>query len=108
MTLARRAGTVIVLETGVYFPMLDLDRPRAARVVCFHTRAGFRWIAGKRHVTQRKLRCSGAIEKLLRELPTSCMTRRPRQMCTKPPHPIAPHVTGPIWFRKNSAFGSVL
>ena len=47
MTLARRAGTVIVLETGVYFPMLDLDRPRAARVVCFHTRAGFRWMQTK-------------------------------------------------------------
>ena len=56
MTLARREGTVIVLETGVYFPMLDLDRPRAPRVACFHTRAGFRWIAGKRHVTQRELR----------------------------------------------------
>ena len=56
MTLARRVGTVIVLETGVYFPMLDLDRPRAARVVCFHTRAGFRRIAGKSHVTQLEIR----------------------------------------------------
>ena len=54
MTLARRAGTVIVLESGVYFPMLDLDR--AARVVCFHTRAGFRRIAGKSHVTQLEIR----------------------------------------------------
>ena len=56
MTLARRAGTVIVLESGVYFPMLDLDRPRGARVVCFHTRAGFRRIAGKSHVTQLEIR----------------------------------------------------
>lgn len=56
MTLVRRVGTVIVLETGVYFPMLDLDRPRAARVVCFHTRAGFRRIAGKTHVTQLEIR----------------------------------------------------
>ena len=56
MTLARRGGTVIVLERGVYFPMLDLDRPRAARVVCFHTRAGFRRIAGKTPVTQLEIR----------------------------------------------------
>ena len=56
MTLARRVGTVIVLETGVYFPMLDLDRPRGARVVCFHTRAGFRRIAVKSHVTPLEIR----------------------------------------------------
>ena len=56
MTLAPREGTVIVLETGVYFPMLDLDRPRAARVLCFHTRAGFRRIACKSHVTQLEIR----------------------------------------------------
>jgi len=52
----RARGTVIVLESGVYFPMLDLDRPRAARVVCFHTRAGFRPFAGKSHVTQLEIR----------------------------------------------------
>ena len=56
MTLARHVGTVIILEGGVYFPMLDLDRPRAARVVCFHTCAGFRLMAGKRHVTQLEVR----------------------------------------------------
>ena len=56
MTLARRGGTVIVLERGVYFPMLDLDRPRAARVVCFHSRAGFRRFAGKSNVTQLEIR----------------------------------------------------
>ena len=56
MTLARRAGTVIVLDSGVYFPMLDLDRPRAAGVVCFHTRAGFRRFAGKSHVAQLEIR----------------------------------------------------
>ena len=56
MTLARRAGTVIVLETGVYFPMLDLDRPRTGRLVCFHTRAGFRRMAERSHLTQLEIR----------------------------------------------------
>ena len=57
MTLARRNGIVVVLETGVYFPMLDLDRSRALRdVICFHTRAGFRRMAGKRHVSQLEIR----------------------------------------------------
>ena len=56
MTLARRAGTAIVLETGVYFPRLDLDRPRGAHVVCFHTRAGFRRLTGKSNVTQLEIR----------------------------------------------------
>ena len=73
MTLARRVGTVIVLETGVYFPMLDLDRPRAARVVCFHTRAGFRRMAGNRHVTHLEVRelfrsHRTTIERLAKEL----------------------------------------
>ncbi len=56
MTLARRAGTAVVLESGVYFPMLDLDRPRTKGPVCFHTHAGFRRIARKRHVTQVEIR----------------------------------------------------
>ena len=56
MTLARRVGTVIVVDTGVHFPMLDLDRPRAAHVVCFHTHAGCRRMAGNRHVTQLEVR----------------------------------------------------
>ena len=79
MTLARRAGTVIVLESGVYFPMLDLDRPRAAQVVCFHTRAGFRRIAGKNHVTQQEIReLFRVTEKRSSELPTTSMIRRLR------------------------------
>jgi len=56
MTLVRRAGAVIVLESGVYFPMIDLDRPRSPGLVCFQTRAGFRKLTGKRHVTQHDLR----------------------------------------------------
>ena len=56
MTLVRRAGTVIVLESGVYFPMLDLDRSRNQGLVCFLTRAGFTKLTGKRHLTQYELR----------------------------------------------------
>jgi hypothetical protein len=75
---------VIVLETGVYFPMLDLDRPRTKSPVCFHTRAGFRRIARKRDVTQVKTgTCSEATEKLSSELPMSYMARQPCQMPTK-------------------------
>jgi hypothetical protein len=62
MTIVRREGTVIVLETGVYFPMLDLDRPRRRGLVCFQTRAGFRWLAGEGRVMSQH-----AIRLLFRE-----------------------------------------
>jgi hypothetical protein len=56
MTLVRRVGTVIILESSVYFPMLYLDRPRAHGLVCFQTHAGFRKLTGERHLTQNELR----------------------------------------------------
>ena len=54
MPLSRRAGTVIVLETGVYFPMMD--RRRRLSVAAFHTRAGFRKLFGKSELTQEEQR----------------------------------------------------
>ena len=64
---------MIVLETGVFFPMLDLDRPRTRGVVCFHTGAGFKRMANQSDVNQQELRelfrtHRKAIERLANEL----------------------------------------
>jgi hypothetical protein len=54
--LVRREGTVVVLETGVYFPMRDIDcSRRGEHPVCFLTRAGFQRITGEDALSQRDL-----------------------------------------------------
>ena len=55
MTIARCRGTIVVLESGVYFPMVDLDR-RTTGVVCFQTKAGFRRMFDLSHPTQLEIR----------------------------------------------------
>ena len=54
MALSRREGTVIVLEAGVYFPMMDSRR--RLRVTAVHTRAGFRKLFGRNELTHDEQR----------------------------------------------------
>ena len=52
MALTRSQGAVVVLERGVYFPMMD--RSRRTRITAIHTRAGFRKLFGTSELTQQE------------------------------------------------------